>query len=151
VASIGAARRAAHQILRFRHTQDEIQVGTYELNAFRPLGIAPFVVAGRNVHFSYYIFLSLIAGVLAGGLFFKLWLIMRWTDRLHATHGDRYSRSILFRMMFREQSKETMDSQLWRDFEDIQRWNVLSNFIIVGIGMMTFLAILIIARIFPVG
>jgi hypothetical protein len=76
---------------------------------------------------------------------------MRWTDRLHATHGDRYSRSILFRMMFREQSKETMDSQLWRDFEDIQRWNVLSNFIIVGIGMMTFLAILIIARIFPVG
>jgi hypothetical protein len=54
-------------------------------------------------------------------------------------------------MMFREQSKETMDSQLWRDFEDIQRWNVLSNFIIVGIGMMTFLAILIIARIFPVG
>jgi hypothetical protein len=112
---------------------------------------APLLVAGPSVHFLYYIYLSLIVGALVGGLLFKLWLIILWTDRLHATHGDRYSLSTLFRMMFREQSKDTMDSQLWRDFEDIQRWNMLSNFIIVGVGMMTFFATLILSRIFPAG
>ena len=72
-----------------------------------------------------------LAYIVFGGVF-KLGLIVRWSKRLHDKHPTRYSFSEIFRMMFWPQFQSNFDADFWNDFAPIQKWNALSNIILVG-------------------
>ena len=79
-----------------------------------------------------------------GANLFKLGLLLWWTRQLHNRYAARYRASTIFFMMFRPHSKKDMEADFWKDFEPIQRWNLLSNIIIVG-GAIVLLFLIILS------
>jgi hypothetical protein len=68
----------------------------------------------------------------------KAVLILIWTRRLYLAHEARYGFSTIFSMMFGPRSQDDMDESLWKDFQEIQKRNRLSNTLIVmgAVSMM---------------
>jgi hypothetical protein len=78
----------------------------------------------------------------------QLALMMVWARRLHRLHADEYSFFQVLRMMFRPQSADSMTSEMWRDYEPIQRRNRILGFIIVFGGTAVAFAIILLNRAF---
>ena len=80
---------------------------------------------------------AMLAMIIAGALF-KTVLLLLWTKRLHATHAEKYSFWEIFRMMFGPQSELKVGKEFWTDFQPVQRWNLLSNVLIVLSAIVAF-------------
>jgi hypothetical protein len=88
--------------------------------------------------------LIFLAYTIASALF-KLGLLFWWTHQFHKIYAARYRFSTIFFMMFRPQTKNNMDLEAWKKFEPIQRWNLLSNFMIVG-GAFALMFLLLLSK-----
>lgn len=69
--------------------------------------------------------------LMGSAIILKVVLFFIWTQKLHSAHPDRYSFWTIFRMMFAPQSEAKVGKEFWLDLYPIQRWNFISNVMIV--------------------